>query len=112
MTTVRKWIMGGPMVREEQTEMPADSLTTGCANRHVGHPLIFIELLSEQLLQTSRRYNSSENPTVTPSCRLETCSTRHRRIFRNVRTRSMCERQGSTVSVLAGFYAGVRHGVA
>ena len=63
--------------------MPADSLTTGCANRHVGHPLIFIELLSEQLLQTSRRYNSSENPTVTPSCRLETCSTRHRRIFRS-----------------------------
>ena len=32
MTTVRKWIMGGHMVREEQRRHSGDGLTTGCAN--------------------------------------------------------------------------------
>ena len=62
--------------------MPADSLTTRRANRHVCCPLIFIELLLEQLFSNRHDVTSREEPTVTPSCRLETCSARHRRIFR------------------------------
>ena len=62
--------------------MPADGLTTRRANRHVCRPLIFIELVPEQLPRNRHDVTSREDrPTVSPSCRLETCSARHRRSF-------------------------------
>ena len=61
--------------------MPADSLTMRRANRHVCCPLIFIELLLEQLFYNRHDVTSREEPTVTLSWRLETCSARHRRSF-------------------------------
>ena len=41
--------------------MPADSLTTRRANRHVCCPLIFIELLLEQLFSTATTLQVEKN---------------------------------------------------